>query len=209
MWGGCQFDPRQLVFPLEMLLRRLIQILHYLLQGIPKITHKRRWIHFLLRPLILLHQQLFRPSPRTRTQVDGAQQQSRTHSIARSVGLVGADGVVLASHIPASIVSTSGGLPEPPAPSDIPYIVGHEDSHQRSPYLSVRDALEPFHQENTRWVGPTHDPVHHESSGTLLQLQPCAPRTGCHPHSSLFPRRPQFKRAHPSRPWRPPFASPT
>jgi len=187
-----------------MLLRRLIQFLRHLLQGIPNIIHKRRWIHFLLRPLILLHQQLFRPSPRTTTQVDGSQQQSRTHSIARSVGQVGEDGAIqlererlssieslvclgetraiLASHIPSSIVSTSDGLPEPPSPSDIPYIVGHEDSHQRSPCSSVRDALEPFNQENTRWVDQTLDPVQHESSGALLQ--PCAPRTGRHPHFS-------------------------
>jgi len=165
-----------------MLLRRLVQFLRYLLQGIPNIIHKRRWIHFLLRPLILLHQQLFRPSPRTTTQVDGSQQQSRTHSIVRSVGQVGEDGAILASHIPASIVPTSGGLSEPPSPSDIPYIVGHEDSHQRSQFSSARDALEPFNQEITRWVGQTLDPVQHESSGALLQ--PCAPRTGRHPHFS-------------------------
>lgn len=167
--------PIRLVLPLEMLLRRLIQFLRHLLQGIPNIIQKRRWIHFLLRPLIWLHQQLFSPSPRTTTRVDGSQQQSRTHSIARSVGQV------LASHIPTTILSTSGSLPEPPSPSDIPYTVGHEDLHQRSPCSSVRGALEP-NQENTGWVGQTHDPVHHESTGALLQ--PRVPRTGRHPHFS-------------------------
>ncbi|KAL4071436.1 hypothetical protein V8B97DRAFT_1963423 [Scleroderma yunnanense] len=177
--AGCQLSSRRLALLLKMLSQCLARFLR-LLQRIPTIIRKHPRLCFLLGPLFSLYRQLFRASPPSSTHEDGSssQQRSQTYPIARSVAKAGENGVVLASRIPASLGSISSNVPESPSPTDMPYVVEHNDSHQRSPYLSVRDAL-PL--SDTRRVDQTHDPVHREPSGALL-LQPCPPHTSRHPH---------------------------